>query len=61
MHATLFASVSLDNRFLVHNVQFVGVGGDGERRAGDHTDDAEDCARGFPAFGAAAGVVVGDV
>jgi hypothetical protein len=57
----ILAGVTLNNCFLVDDVQFAGAGGNGEGRAGYDGYDAEDCARGFPAFGAAASVVVGDI
>lgn len=61
VHTAILAGVTLNNCFLVDDVQLVGAGGNGEGRAGYHGYDAEDCARGFPALGAAASVVVGDI
>jgi hypothetical protein len=61
MHAAVPARVALDRGRGVDNVQFVRVGGDGERGGGEDADDGEQGAGGLPALGAAAGVVVGDV
>lgn len=61
VHTAVFACVALDYCCLVYDVEFVGTGGNGEGRAWHYAHDAEDCAGGFPAFGTAAGVVVGDV
>jgi hypothetical protein len=61
VYATVFAGVALDHCFIVYDVEFFVPGRHREGGAGDYADDAEDCGRGFPAFGAAAGVVVGDV
>jgi hypothetical protein len=61
VYTTVFAGVALNHCFVVYDVEFFVSGRDGEGGAGDYADDAEDCGGGFPAFGAAAGVVVGDV
>jgi hypothetical protein len=61
MDAAVFACVALDGGGGVDNVQFVGVGGDGELVGGDYANDREEGAGRFPALGAAAGVVVCDV
>jgi len=61
VHTAFFAGVALDHCVLVYDIEFAFAGGDAEGRAGDYAYDAEDGAGGFPAFGAAAGVVVCDV
>ena len=61
VHFAVFAGVALDHCVLVDDVEFAFACGDGDGGAGDNAYDAEDCAGGFPAFGAAARVVVCDV
>lgn len=61
MHAAVLADMALDDGALVHDLQLVFVGGDFELVDGDDGDDGEERARRLPAFGTAAGVVVGDV
>ena len=55
------AGVALNCGVCVDDVELVAVGGHLHGVFGDDSDDGEERARGFPAFGAAAGVVVGDV
>ena len=59
--AAVLAGVADDDGFGVDGLEFGFVGCDGEVVAGDYADDAEEGAVGFPAFGAAAGVVELDV
>ena len=61
VYATLLASIALDCGIGVDDGEFVGVGYDFDIVDGHDTDDGEEGSVGFPAFGAAAGVVVGDV
>lgn len=55
------ASVALNCGVCVDDAQLVGVGGHLDGVFGDDSDDGEECARGFPALGAATGMIVGDV
>jgi len=61
VHAAVFAGVALDHGRLVDDVQLLAVGGDGELVAGYDSDDAKEGVVGFPAFGAAAGMVEGHI
>lgn len=61
VYATLLASIALDCGIWVDDGEFVGVGYDFDVVDGHDADDREESSVGFPAFGAAAGVVVGDV
>ncbi len=61
VRAANLASVPLDRRRRVDHVKFVAVLQNGHAVARDHGDHRKGGPVGFPAFGAAAGVVVGDV
>lgn len=61
MYSTFFTCVSQDRGGGIEDVEFGGVGGYGEGGGGDDANDCEEGPGGFPALGAAAGVVVEDV
>ena len=61
VYAALLASVPLDCHAFINNLQFLSVGGDFNLVDRNDGDDSEDGARGLPAFGAAAGVVMEDI
>ena len=61
MRAASLAGVTLDRRRGVDDLELVAVFEHGDVVAGDHGDDRKGGALGLPAFGAAAGVVVGDI
>ena len=61
MRAASLAGVTLDRRRGVDDLELVAVFEHGDVVAGDHGDDRKGSALGLPAFGAAAGVVVGDI
>ena len=61
MRAAGAAGVALNCGVCVDHAELVGVGGHLDGVFGDDSDDGEERARGLPALGAAAGVVVGDV
>lgn len=51
--------MALDDAVFVDDFEFRVVGRDSQFVAGDYADEAKERAGGFPAFGAAAGVVEG--
>ena len=61
VHATVFARMPLDHCVLVHDPEFVLVGGDAEAVTGNYADDGEEGALRFPALGAATDMVVKNV
>src|SRR5437016_3974629 len=61
MRAASLAGVTLDRRRRVNDLELVAVFENGHVVARDDSDDRKGGALGLPAFGAAAGVVVGDV
>lgn len=61
VHAAVLAGVAEDHGRRVDDVEVGGVGDDGEVVDWDDGHDGEEGAGRFPAFGAAAGVVVEDV
>lgn len=58
MHSALFTRITLNNGRRVDDVKFVGVGRNLDVLTGNDRGDGEESTRGFPALGAAAGVVV---
>jgi len=61
MDAAFIAGVAEDRGVGVEDVEFVSIGGHGDVRDGDDSDDSKERTAGFIALGTAAGVVVEDV
>lgn len=61
VNPALPAGVSENDCRVVDDAELVSVGRDLDLVSGDNADDREEGAGGLPAFGASAGVVVGDV
>lgn len=61
MRAAETAGVALNRGVCVDDGELVAVGSHLHGVFGDDSDDGEERARGFPALGAAAGVVVGNI
>lgn len=61
MNAALFASITLDHSGLINDMNLALTGLDLDLVRWDSSNDREECAFRFPALGAAAGVVVGDI
>jgi hypothetical protein len=59
VHPAIFAGVTLDGRIGIHDLELVGVLGNTQLVARHNRDLREHCARGLPAFGASAYVIVG--
>src|SRR5262245_30499853 len=57
--AAIFAGVPLDGRIGIHDLELVGVLGNTQLAARHNRDLREHCARGLPALGASAYVIVG--
>lgn len=61
MYAAFLACISLDRCVLVHDLEFVAVGRDGEVLDRSDSYDGEERSFGFPAHGASTSVVVKDI